>query len=498
MANQFVAFQDDRHGLGAWVAEQVAAMAFRRDADAGPGAGPSTGRAAPRTRQLATADYGLSLSGNPGATPARGGDMPESFGGAFKTWTSPRATANDTMAAVIGGKASFGVLPLFDDQGFDRETLTALMDFPAGQAVREYVASSNYVLAVPTDLIHEAEQAGFTDSFSNGGASFKWTAEKQAKYRKRVSTVLASADALRHCGSAIQGLRAKGIDVQQVPDGIDTYREGLRVAASLLDPERQVETRFGTEGHQRRSKTRGANAHKGLVAVLLTLDKAIEGGYAYDADYTVLEAEMAGADAVRTSYLAIGKRQAGGARVKDPLRASMAAIHGALAADPHAVPTVGGPDHRMSRGFGREGAPTRGSSGYGATLARVLWKVNTTGTSSGGSGRMNDYSGVLAALTRGGVPHKVTHIEGREGNPVVIAFDVRPGHEKTAQPAIRALLGIKGSQMLATFPATQALVPDDLLPRREDGRGALRTLGGIVGVLTALGAFLAWRYVSGG
>ena len=205
---------------------------------------------------------------------------------------------------------------------------------------------------------------------------------------------------------------------------------------------------------------------------------------------------MAGADAVRTSYLAVGKRPGGGGRARDPLRASLSAIHAALDADPHAVPTVGGADHRMSRGFER----TRGKpkpSGYGASLARVLWKVNTTGASDARSGRMTDYSGALAALTRAGVPHKVTHIEGRDGNPVVIAFDVARGREKAAQPAIRALLGIKGSQMLATFPATQPLVEDALMPRGEGGRGALRTLGGVMAVVTALGGFLAWRYVAG-
>ena len=499
MANQFVAFQDDRHGLGAWVAGKVAETAFPRR-----GAADETLAAPGRT--LATGSYGLSLSGGGGAPAAgRVREDPGTFGAAYKTWTSPRSTAGDTVAAVLSGQAAFGVLPLMDDGGFDAETLAALVDFPAARPAREFVASSNFVLAVPTDLIHEAEQSGFTDSFSSGGSSsFQWTAEKQRKYRNKVTTVLASTDAMRRCGPALEGLRAKGIEVRQVPDGVDSYREGLAQAAQSLDPRRAVETVYDGNRQKRVSRTRAANHAKGLTAVLLTLDRAVgENGYAFDADYTVLEADMAGADPVRTAYVTVAK----GARprAKDPVKAAVLEIDAALGADPRSLPTRAGPDERTSRAdfaYGaaddkRTVAKGRTVRGGGAEVARVLWKVDTTGTSSAAAGRVGDYSPVLGMLTRAGLPHKVTQLNGRPGNPVVIAFDVPRGHARKVKPVLAKLASLKGSQNLGAFPATEPLVDPSLMPRGEGGGGALRAATLALGVLGALGLFLGWRFLAG-
>ena len=507
MANQFVAFQDDRHGLGAWVAEKIAQTAFPRRA-------PDADGGLAEARSLATASYGMSLSGGGGGSmPAAGRtrEDPGSFSAAYRTWTSPRSSAPDTVAAVLSGQAAFGVLPLMDDQGFDAETLAALVDFPAARPAREFVASSNFVLAVPTDLIHEAEQSGFTDSFSPGGSkAFDWSEPKRRKYRQRIGTVLASNDALRHCGPAIEGLRAKGIDVQAVPDGADSAREGLRIAASLLDPDRQVETRYSGERQERRSRTTGANANKPLVGVLMTLDRAVgEDGYEFGGDYTVLDTDMAGADPVRTAYVAVakGKRP----RVKDPVRAATLEIDAALASDPRSLPDGHAPDDRISRAdlaygdapkgrarktvSGRRAASVGG--GGGAELARVLWKVDTTGASNARSGRLSDYSPVLGMLTKANIPHKVTQLSGRPGNPVVIAFDVPRAKARAVKPILAKLASLRGSQNLGAFPATEPLVDPSLLPRAEEGAGGVRTATALVGVLGALGLFLAWRYVAG-
>lgn len=505
MANQFVAFQDDRHGLGAWVAGKVAETAFPRRA-------PDADGDLAEARSLATGSYGLSLSGggSGGAMPAAGRtrEDPGSFGAAYKTWTSPRSSAPDTVAAVLSGQAAFGVLPLMGDQGFDADTLAALVDFPAVRPTREFVASSNFVLAVPTDLIHEAEQSGFTDSFSSGGSkSFDWSEPKRRKYRQRIGTVLASNDALRHCGPAIEGLRARGVDVQAVPDGADSAREGLRLAGSLLDPGRQVETRYSGERQERRSRTTGANANKPLVGVLLTLDRAMgEDGYEFGGDYTVLDTDMAGADPVRTAYVAVAK----GARpkVKDPVRAAVAEIDAALASDPRSLPSRKTPDDRVSRAdfaYGDEPPKRektkrsktvsgRRADGGGAELARVLWKVNTTGTSNAKSGRLSDYSPVLGMLTKANIPHKVTQLSGRPGNPVVIAFDVPRARSRSVKPILAKLASLKGSQNLGAFPATEPLVDPALLPRAEEGAGGVRAATLLIAVLGLLGLFLAWRY----
>ena len=473
MANQLVAYQDDRHGLAAWVAEEIAkSSAPARDGD------PADRLAAP----VSTGAYGLSLSGGgaPARYPARRDEAHPDFSSAYKAWTSARASAESTVAAVVGGQARWGVLPLMDDGGFERDTLAALIDFPQARPVREFVASSNYVLAVPTDMIHEAEQAGFTDSFSPGGSqSFQWTEAKRSKYRARVGTVLASTDALRHCAAAVEGLRA---------------------AHAMLDPERQVETRYSGERQERRSRTRGANAHKPLVGILMTLDKAMgDQGYVYGGDYTVLDAQMAGADPVRTSYVAVGKPAK--ARTRDPVRAAYAEIDAAFAANPRRLPNGDARDDRASRaafGYGGD-APTVQDSAPcgGSALVRVLWAVATTGTSDGARGRMVDYAPILSELTRARIAHKVTPLDGRPGNPVVIAFDLEAGASRRAKPIIRKLAAMRGSQRLATFPATEPLVPEAMRAKGEEGRGAVWAATAMVGVLGVLGLVLAWRWVAG-
>jgi hypothetical protein len=200
---------------------------------------------------------------------------------------------------------------------------------------------------------------------------------------------------------------------------------------------------------------------------------------------------------VRTAYLAVAplppRPQKTGK--SDPVRSSMNAIGAAFAADPvRPSGTVGG-DHRMSR-VQPLGKSVAGKGGVGSV--RVLWKVDTTDTSPGAKGgRLTDYSPVIGMLARAGVPHKVSQIEGRPGNPVVIAFDVARGQEKRVQPIVRVLSGLKGSQNLGTFPATEPLVNPSLLPKPESGAGAIRTATGIVGVLGALGLFLGYRLLAG-
>lgn len=505
MANQFVAFQDDRHGLGAWVAGKVAEVAFPNVGSLSPTLPvpdevPNGERAA-----FATASYGLSLSGNGSAAmPAAGRRRldPSSLVSAYKAHTSPRATAESTVSSVVSGQAAWGVLPLFSDDGFDKGTLAALADFPQARPQREFVASSNFVLAVPADLIHEAEQAGFTDSFSPGSASdFQFTPQRQAKYRQRIDTVLASNDAMRRCGPALDGMRTKGIDVQLVPDGTDSYRAGLQAAASMLDPDRQVETRFGTDGQQRRSRTSARNAHKGLTAVLLTFDKAMgENGYLPGGEYVVLDTDMAGADPVRTAYIAVSKSRA--SSKGGPVRSAMAEVDRVFAQDPQTMGRARDDDRPSRADFAKPGTTLRQVGDDGAVsgapdYARVLWKVDTTGESGPSKARVGDYSKVIAKLNALGLPHKVTPLEGRPGNPVVIAFDLSSRRRGKAKGVFDLLRTMRGSQHLGTFPATEPLVDPAQLPKAEGDGGPIRVLTMIVAVLGALGLFLGWRFVTG-
>ncbi|MEM9838743.1 MAG: hypothetical protein AAF830_06250 [Pseudomonadota bacterium] len=517
MANQFVAFMDERHGLGAWVAEQIAADLFR-NAAAEPKAKPRKGKkgkgkeasADLSARQISSADLQLSLLGSGsrrsyGAASAPVAEAAAPTAQAYKTWTSPRASAESTSAAVISGQAQVGVLPLYEEAtGFNTDTLSALMDFPQ-EVVGEYVAESNYVLAVPTDLIHEVDQSGFTDSFDGSGTkAFQWTAEKQRKYRGRVGTVLAAPDAMRHCSAAIEGMRARGIEVQQLPDGIDAYRAGLDQAHARLDPNREIATTYGPNGQQRISKIKAGNHGKPLVGVLIAFDKALgDGGYSFDSDYKVLEAEMAGADRVRTSFIATTQKMEG--RDLPPLLYEIPGI-GDLARwfmddwseaarlDTAAVRKL------FSSRISRPGAETQGmrtvsglsDRGVGVSrdaqpypYARMVYAIPTVGPYA------KDHSKVLQRLSENGLSYRVQPVENRPDRPVVVAIDVPNGHTMKFKRVAKAVRKHPGARRLAVFPSVTPMVPEEMVAVPMEPRSWAVVKTGLAVIGLGLVAFVA-------
>ncbi|NRA29910.1 MAG: hypothetical protein HRU11_06560 [Parvularculaceae bacterium] len=517
MANQFVAFMDERHGLGAWVAEQIAADLFRNPAEQPGksfaskknGEGESADLAG---RPVSSADLSLSLLGSgsrrsygAAVAPVAEAQAPSVSSNAYKTWTSPRASAEATSAAVISGQAQVGVLPLYEEaSGFNVDTLNALIDFPQ-QVLGEYVAESNYVLAVPTDLIHEVDQAGFTDSFDGTGArSFQWNAEKQRKYRGRVGTVYASADAMRHCAAAVDGMRAKGIDVQLLPDGVDTYRAGLEQALVHLDPNREVSTTYGKHGQQRVSKTKASNHGKPLIGVLLAFDKALgDGGYSFDSDYKVLEAEMAGADRVRTSFLATTQASRGHESPPmvydvplfgDLVRYMMDEWSEAARLDMMSVKRLFTPREQPRYADSAGIRQTPGLSGAGANArrtedpvpyARVLYAIPTAGPYA------RDHSKVLRRLAEAGLSYRTQPLDQRAGMPIALAIDVPNGQMQKLKPVAKAIRKHAGAKRLATFPSVTPMVADGMRAQPDTSRswGLIRNGLAIIGL--GLAAFIA-------
>lgn len=501
MANQFVAYQDERHGLAAWVAEQIAADVFRNAAGEETSLHEVAEPAAPREERshggaprFTAESYGMRLSAGGRNTAVLEGPAPRaradhSLDHAYRTWTSPRTTADSILSTVISGQAQVGVLPLYDnDQSFSRDTLAALIDFPSNEVIREYVAESNYVLAAPADLIHEIEQAGYSDSFSGTGSaqSFQWNRDKQRRYLRKVTTILASSDAQRHCQAALEGYRAQGIDVQTLPDGVDSYREGLRFAADLLDPHRQVKTVYSNSTHMRVSKTRGANHNKPVVAVLLSADKAMQsGGYNYDSDYVVLEAEMAGADRIRTSFIALKK----GAPAKAPhdmdevkyqlesLKSRFQPESGKKGADHRALYPIAG--DAKSGGGAPEGPPA---------YLRCLYKVDTVGEG------VQDISPVFKVLAEQNLSYTTTTLDNRQGHPIVFAIDVPADRWTDMKPVLKQFARLTNFRRLAAFPAIQPMIKETIRPETGPSaktKTALAIIGLIVAGVVAFGVIQA-------
>lgn len=496
MANQFVAYQDERHGLAAWVAEQVAADLFRYKAseenaqlqEVPDAADPKADLRAGGAPSFTAEGYGMRLSAGGRDTALMGGRQEKTrpdqgLDQAYRTWTSPRSKAADILSTVISNQAEVGILPLYDhDKSFHRETLNALIDFPANRSIREYVAESNYVLAAPADLIHEIEQSGYTDSFSGAGSSqsFKWNREKQMRYLRKVTTILASADAMKHCGAALDGFRARGIDIQTIPDGVDSYREGLRLASEMLDPERVVETSFSGSEHKRVSFTRGANHTKPVVAVLLSADKALDpNGYSYDSDYIVLEAEMAGADRIRTSFIALQK----GVPPIPPEDVDRTAYEmGALKAhfDPSPRKQGSGVDYRFLYPV-REHESARGdrrqSTGV-PSIVRCLYMAHTVGPQA------KDVSSVFRALAEQKFSYSTTTLDNRPGHPMIFAVDVPVDRWKEMRPVVKELTKLTGFRRLADFAAATEMVEAPVRPAASMSQ-RMRTAWTVIGMIIA-------------
>ncbi|MGV6819296.1 MAG: hypothetical protein ACWA5T_02230 [Parvularcula sp.] len=504
MANQIVAYQDERHGLGAWVAEQVAAHMFRYgmwlDENGNPvvddSGAPAPRREPPTAQNHVASAYGMSLSttrgfGNQGNVidnPRAGAGEELNF--AYKTWTSPRTSADATFSTVISNQAQLGVVPLYDNDGsFSKETLGALIDFPQNKVLREYVAESNYVLAAPADLIHEIEQAGYTDSFSSSGSTtgFQWNRDKQLRFLRKVTQVYASADAMKHCAAALDGLRAKGVDVQLIPDGIDTYREGLRIASDYLDPTRRVETHFSGSEHKRVSRTAAKNHNKPVIAVLLSHDKAMspDGSYNFDSDYVVLDAEMAGADRIRTSFIAMTKGiPAIPSATDNRVRFEMAAMKKHF--EPSGV-AKGGIDHRALYPLATDSAwPERAAPEIPA-YARFIYKFDTIGNNVG------DYSAVLRVLNEEGFSYRTTTLDNRPGAPMVVAIDVPAPRWRDMRSVVRVLAQQHAVRRLADFPALRPMVAEAARPETFT-TGRMRTALSLIGVVVAaVLAFVLWK-----
>lgn len=502
MANQFVAYQDERHGLAAWVAEQIAADLFRNAVDAKAPLHEIPDPAAPKTDARAggapsfTAEsYGMRLSAGGQNTAVLEGPAPRdradaSLDKAYRTWTSPRSSADQIMSTIISGQAQIGVLPLYDkDKSFNRDTLHALVDFPPNNVIREYVAESNYVLAAPSDLIHEIEQAGFTNSFDGTGSAqtFQWNREKQQRYLRKVTTIYASSDAMRHCQAAIDGFRAQGIDIQMIPDGVDSYRRGLEVASEMLDPHRMVETRYSSSDHTRVSKSRGINHKKPVVAVLLSADKAMgPNGYDYDHDYVVLDAEMAGADRIRTSFIALQKGVPTIAPDDvDTVRFEM----GALKKRFHPEPPKGSSnaDHRalypIAGDKGHGSAESAGNPAY----VRCLYMAHTVGEG------VKDISPVIRALAEQGFSYTTTTLDSRPGHPMVFAVDVPAERWQDMRQVLKQLATRTGFRRLADFPAIQPMVKEAIRPQTMTTARSRTALTVIGGIMLAVAAFALWQ-----
>ena len=288
MADGFIAYQDEEHGLGFKVA------------------------------QILAKEYALNGKNQRGGLSVSDQKQPD----AIPPKVSPRRDSTSTLASLVSHQAQFAVLPLEDDRGkYNKLSLEALIDFKDYYIEAEMRGNDNYVLAVPSVSIYELGESAFPSSHKGAShiGALPRNLEAQDLLRRRVGVIYASADALERCQAALHGYEAQGIQVQRLADNEDPYRTVLNKALEGLDQDRMIFTGLddGDSTVKRLSGMRAANHAKPLIGVLLPRDVATMGrqtssnGLAdpSSSEYVLLDDHLEGNTKLSERFLVLSRLQ---------------------------------------------------------------------------------------------------------------------------------------------------------------------------------------------
>lgn len=246
--------------------------------------------------------------------------------------SQPLRTKEQALIAVKQHTADFAVVPFYNPMsGYDFETLRALGSLIFLMAVEQVEATDNLCLAVHEsqlyDLIQSAHPGtgfsslqrrfrkswGVTDSGSGNGVGANYDAEMpraglpidmadQKLIRDRIDMVFAGPEAARRCKSKLDGLRAIGVDVQEMSELVEPHRELAKRARSATNTSRQTNTFFDPiSGETRFFSSLGAEAQGGrLFGMILPYEVAMR-----SSDYIVIDHNFEDGPAPKTRFLVV-------------------------------------------------------------------------------------------------------------------------------------------------------------------------------------------------
>jgi hypothetical protein len=246
--------------------------------------------------------------------------------------TQPLRTKEQALMAVKQNTADFAVIPFYNPySGYDFESLRALGSLITLLGVEQVEATDNLCLAVHEsqlyDLIQSAHPGtgfsalqrrfrkswGTVDSGSGNGPGATYDAEMpraglpidmadQKLIRDRIDTVFAGPDAARRCKSKLDGLRAVGVEVREIPQMVEPHRELAKLARSTANSTRQTNTFFDPiSGETRFFSSLGAEAQGGkLFAMVLPYEVAMR-----SSDYVIVDHNVDDAPADKTRFMVV-------------------------------------------------------------------------------------------------------------------------------------------------------------------------------------------------
>ncbi|MGE0408179.1 MAG: hypothetical protein AB7P23_02825 [Amphiplicatus sp.] len=243
----------------------------------------------------------------------------------------PLRTKELALMAVKQGTADFAIVPFYHPYaGYDFESLRALSKLGGVLAVEQIEATDDLCLAVHEsqlyDLIQSAHpgtgfsalQRRFRKSWGpvdSGSGNSPGTADAempraglpidmadQKLIRDRIDLVFAGPEAARRCKSKLDGLKAIGVDIREMPQMVEPHRELARLARSSTNTARQTNTFFDPITNETRFfSTLGAEAQSSkLFGMVLPYEVAMR-----SSDYVIIDHKFDDAPAEKTRFMAV-------------------------------------------------------------------------------------------------------------------------------------------------------------------------------------------------
>ncbi|WP_375201754.1 hypothetical protein [Hyphococcus sp.] len=248
--------------------------------------------------------------------------------------TQPLRTKEQALMAVQQNTADFAIVPFYNPySGYDYESLRAVASLSRMRGVQQVEAQDWHCLAVHESQLYDIVQSshpgtGFsalqrrmrkswglvdTESGNMPGGEAGYDGEMpraglpidmadQKMIRDRIDMVFAAPEAARRCKSKLDGMRAIGVEVQEIPQMVEPHRELARRARSALSSSRQTNTFFDPiSGDTRHFSSIGTEAQNSkLYGMVIPYGVAMR-----SSDYVIIDHNFEQSDPMKTRFMVV-------------------------------------------------------------------------------------------------------------------------------------------------------------------------------------------------
>jgi len=243
----------------------------------------------------------------------------------------PLRTKEQALMAVKGNTADYAIVPFYNPYfGYDFESLRALESLSGILAVEQYEAADNMCLAVHESQVLELAQSAHPGSALSsllkherkswgshervrGERNFDISGQSEALragltidqsgqllLRDRLDLVFAGPEAARRCKAKLDGLRAAGVEMAEIPQVVEPHRELARRARATLNTNRQINTFFDPrtgDAHYISSLGGETYSQSRLYGVILPFQVAM-----MSSEYVIIDPDMDDQEILKTRF----------------------------------------------------------------------------------------------------------------------------------------------------------------------------------------------------